>query len=397
MIKSLVTLAMLCQVVLIANLSCAHEISGFGSAESRLFFSDARFPDQEPNSASVSINPEYYHAFNADMSFTFMPFVRLDSADSERSHIDIRELNVLWVTDQMEIRLGIGKVFWGVTEFLHLVDIINQTDLIESIDSEEKLGQPMIHISIPLDFGLFDFFLLPYFRERAFPGKHGRLRLPLIIDSDSAEYESSAEQHHVDVAARYSHAIGNCDFGIYHFSGTSREPTLIVDIGTNNEPFLVPFYELIDQSGLDFQIVVGQWLLKLEAIYQTGRKMDYFAAVGGFEYTFVNIAHSGVDLGVIGEWAHDDRGSRASTIFDNDWMVGLRVALNDMTGTEILAGFIRDWDRASTIVTVEASRRLTDRWKLMVEMWAFIDQPEDDLYYSLRDDDFLRVELAYYF
>ena len=43
-----------------------------------------------------------------------------------------------------KFRVGVGKVFWGVTESQHLVDIINQTDLVENIDTEDKLGQPML-------------------------------------------------------------------------------------------------------------------------------------------------------------------------------------------------------------------------------------------------------------
>ena len=38
------------------------------------------------------------------------------------------------------LSIGLGKVFWGVTEFNHLVDVINQTDLVEGIDGEAKLG-----------------------------------------------------------------------------------------------------------------------------------------------------------------------------------------------------------------------------------------------------------------
>jgi hypothetical protein len=51
------------------------------------------------------------------------------------------------------------------------VDIINQTDLVENIDGEDKLGQPMVHFSYFGDWGVVDFFLLPYLRERTYPGK----------------------------------------------------------------------------------------------------------------------------------------------------------------------------------------------------------------------------------
>jgi len=153
----------------------AHELSGFVAVEQRLFFHDPLFPDQKHNNGSFALQPEYYHEWETGSSFILVPFARFDSQDSERTHFDIRELNYLWLTDNWEMRMGIGKVFWGVTEFVHLVDIINQTDLVESPDGEEKLGQPMVQLSIARDWGVLDLFVLPGFRERTFPGKKGAL------------------------------------------------------------------------------------------------------------------------------------------------------------------------------------------------------------------------------
>ena len=73
--------------------------------------------------------------------------------------------------DDWDLHLGVKQIFWGVTEFNHLVDIINQTDLVENIDGEDKLGQPMAHLSLVRDWGILDFHLLTGFRERTFPGR----------------------------------------------------------------------------------------------------------------------------------------------------------------------------------------------------------------------------------
>ena len=67
-------------------------------------------------------------------------------------------------------------MFWGVTELRHLVDIINQTDLVENLDGEQKLGQPMVQLTLLKDWGTLDFFAMPYFRERTFTGPDGRPR-----------------------------------------------------------------------------------------------------------------------------------------------------------------------------------------------------------------------------
>ncbi|HDL20482.1 MAG TPA: hypothetical protein ENG86_10245 [Nitrospirae bacterium] len=375
----------------------AGEISGYVAAEGRYFFNGPLFSGQKRHDASLALQPEYYHQWGSGSSFTFEPFARVDSADPERTHFDIRELNVLWLGDPWELRIGIGKVFWGVTEFVHLVDIINQTDLVENINGEDKLGQPMINLTVPADWGVIDLFVLPYFRERTFPGHKGRLRSGPEIDADRTLYESPAKEHHIDLAIRYSHTIGDWDFGIYNFNGTGREPTLLLRIGPGGNPFLVPYYEQINQTGLDVQAVKGNWLYKLEAIYRTGQGEGFFADAGGFEYTMTNILSSGMDLGLIGEWAYDERGDKATTAFQNDLMLGLRWALNDAASSNLLVGFIQDLDRHSRALKVKGSRRFGDNWLLSLDAWAFLNVSREDIIYSLRDDDYLQLQVAYYF
>lgn len=373
------------------------EFSGYVVVEGRLFFKDALFPEQERDNASFALQPEYYYEWENGSSFIAVPFARIDSADSRRTHFDIRELNYLWLDDLWELRLGIGKVFWGVTEFVHLVDIINQTDLVENIDGEDKLGQPMINFSIPRNWGTVDMFVLPYFRERTYPGPNGRLRFSLVVDTDNPVYESSAEQQHIDFTVRYGHSIGDWDFGVYNFNGTGREPTLLPGLNESGEQVLIPFYQQINQTGLDLQTVKGDWLLKLEAIYRIGQGDDFIAGQGGFEYSFVNVSQTGIDLGVIGEYAYDERGDDATTPFQNDAFLALRLGLNDAASSELLAWFSKDLSNPSYTLGLEASRRFGNNWLLSFEVRALMDSPEDSPLYSLRDDDFLRLELAYYF
>ncbi len=374
-----------------------HELSGFIELEGWFFIHEGQFDGQERQSGSIAFQPEYFHEWRNGSSFTFVPIARLDATDDERTHFDVRELNLLWLQDRFEVRFGIGKVFWGVTEFLHLVDIINQTDLVESIDGEDKLGQTMIQLSIPSQRGTLDLFALPWFRERTFPGRKGRLRSALVVDTDNAVYGHEDKEHHIDLAARYSHTIGDIDFGFYHFNGTGRDPTLIPTLSSNGQPELIPFYELINQNGLDLQAVAGDWLWKLEAIHRRGQGDDFLAMIGGFEYTLTAVFETSADLGLLGEWAYDERGDDAATAFENDLILGLRLAVNDAASSELLAGFGQDLDSRARVIRVEGSRRFGNNLRLFLEIWAFIDQPEDDFLSSMRDDDFVEITLAYYF
>ncbi len=378
----------------------ANELTGEITVEYDVFLNDAQHPGQDGKNhiASFALKTEYYHEWDNGSNFVFTPFGRIDEADSRRSHFDIRELNFQHVGDTWELRFGLGKVFWGVTEFVHLVDIINQTDLVENIDGETKLGQPMVHLSIADDWGTLDLFGLPGFRERTFPGSNGRLRSALVIDTDHAEYESGAEDLHVDWAARYSHSIGGLDFGIYHFHGTGREPTLQLRLNSRNEPVLIPFYEQIDQTGLDLQYIAGLLLLKQEALYRIGQAdEDYFASVSGFEYTFVRVGGSKVDFSLVGEYTYDGRDEKATNPFQNDIIGGGRISVNDPGSTEILTGLAYDLGNASKVFSIEASRRIGERFKAQLKSRIFIDCADDDITYDLRDDDYVRFELLMFF
>ncbi len=384
--------------VISASVAAAHELSGYVAAEGRVFFEDALLSKQKRDNASLALQPEYYHEWESGSSFTFVPFARLDSADSRRSHFDVRELNYLWLGDSWEVRVGVGKVFWGVTEFVHLVDIVNQTDLVEALDGEDKLGQPMVSLSLPMDWGTFDLFVLPYFRERTFPGREGRLRSPAEVDTDNAKYESADDERHIDLAVRYSHSIGNWEIGLSHFIGTGREPTLMPGFDESGDQILTPFYEQINQTGLDLQLITGGWLWKLETILRTGQgDDDFFSGAFGFEYTFYGVLGTPADVGVIAEYIGDERGHNAPTYFQSDVVIGARLSFNDAASSEALIGFAQDTESSARIITVEASRRLGSRWKANLEIGIFSDVPSDDPLFGLRKDSYLRLELAYYF
>ena len=81
----------------------------------------------------------------------------------------------------------------------------------------------MVNLALIQDWGTIDFFVLPGFRERTYSGKHGRFQPSFRFDKSAAEYQSAAEDKHVDYAIRYSTYIDVIDFGVYHFWGTSRE------------------------------------------------------------------------------------------------------------------------------------------------------------------------------
>ena len=341
---------------------------------------------------ALSFEPEFYYPIaDSDSSFRFTAFYRHDDHDSERTHGDIRELKWHHVEDTWELTLGIDRVFWGVTETVHLVNIINQQDLVENPDGEDLLGQPMIRLDLVRDFGTFGIFVLPYFRERTFAGRKGRPGAGIAVDTDDPAYGSGDEEWHTDFALRWSHYVGNWDIGASYFDGTSRDPRFVLGAGAS----LRPLYETIQQVGLDLQGTFEAWLWKLEAIHRSGQGDDFFASVAGLEYTFFDLVQSGIDIGVVLEHLYDERDDLVTT--DNDLSLGMRVTLNDINSTDFLAAIVQDVDRNSRFFFVEASRRIGDAFKLSLTARGVDNVGEGDLLQSYERENFLQVELAYHF
>ena len=431
--------------------------------ESRTFAEKPRDDVQQPerHNLSASVSSEYAaESAGGVHSLLIEGFARLDQSDGERTYADARDLYYRYTAESYEVRAGLRRVFWGVTESAHLVDVVNQSHFAENLDGEDKLGQPSLDFAWILDSGKVEFFVLPYFRERPFPGEAGRLRPFLPVRTDNAIYESSSEKRHVDLATRYAQSFGGWDFGLSYFRGTARDPRLLfaadefvvdtrgvpLECGlppplapdncaefvtvTARNPHLIPAYDQIRQVGLELQRLWEGWLLKLEAIHRDSEAQRYAAAAAGVEYTVGNVYESGADLTAVLEYLYDERGSldpdsaqgraqakfargmsfngaeaqqlqglrpRSFSPFQNDLFLGLRVALNDEPGTEMLIGGIVDIDTQATLASVEASRRLGEDYRLAAELRAFGSLPVTDPLWSFERDSYLQIELTRYF
>ena len=342
-----------------------------------------------------------------------MPFFRHDAGDPTRSHGDLREAYLLLFgptgESEWELRLGVDRVFWGVAEARHLVDIVNQTDLVDHPNEKTKLGQPMAHLTLSGDFGAAELFLISYHRLRTFPGRAGRLRPALRIDNGRATYESGAREWHADFAARYSNTFGPLDLGLSVFDGTAREPVMRPTSfrllqGQPVPGALAPHYEQIRQFGLDAQLTVEAWLLKLEAIHRSGAsntasgKEDYAAFVGGGEYTFNGVFGTDPDLNLLAEWMIDGRRRRTTNQYQNDLFLGARLALNDVQGAEFIAGALLDLDYRTRTLNLEFNRRLTDAVSVKAEAVLLLQVDKaDTIVHQTRRDSFIALNLTYHF
>jgi hypothetical protein len=396
--KSMPVLGLLSLGLLCTSIGVQAEVSGSVSLQQRVFLEDALYNNQTTGQASLAFAPSYESSVGDNGFFSFTGFARIDQRDDERTHVDIREAMYAHYFDNWEVRAGVGKVFWGQTESRHLVDVINQTDFVESIDEEDKLGQVMLDVRYLLDAGTISFYVMPYFRERTFPGKEGRLRGIFPVAVDEAIYESEDEKSHIDYAVRWQQSLGSLELGLSYFDGTSRLPQLIGTIDEQGQPNILPKYNLLEQASIDASYVAGSWLLKLEALQGKMLGESFNAYVAGFEYTWVNFSQSGYDLGLLMEHQFDERDTDPLIFGQNDLMLGARLQLNDFSGSEFLFGYVHDLDDSGTYSAfVEASTRLNQQWTLELNGYFFSSDDITNANYPIRRDDHLSLQIEYFF
>lgn len=375
-----------------------------------------------------------------------------EGVEEGRKHVDIREFGYIFANRHVEWRMGIGRAFWGVTESVHLVDIINQDDALEDIDGEDKLGQPWLAASTRLGPGKLGAFVLPRFRERQFSPVFRELA-PFAIRADERRYESSREQQHVDYALRYGQRWGGLEARISYFNGTNREPLLLpcaargsgrpgtqdqancdlseafappsvdpltgllintaalLNLGPSQDELeqefiedaladvvLIPHYDQIQQFGLEAQWVQGPAAWKFEGRWREQRSVDQIAFAGGVEWSLGVFWDGLLDIGLLAEYLYDDRDPDVFfNLFDDDIFLGSRILGNDIAGTQVLGGVIIDRNDGSWFWSLEASRRLNGRLLATIETRGY--QPRGDAAVTdfLDNLDNLRLQLELFF
>lgn len=367
---------------------------------------------QERVHPSLAVEFEYFREWpEAGSSLTLAPFLRFDQRDDRRTRGDLREAFFSHVGSGFELHLGLRRVFWGQTESKHLVDVINQVDLIENVDEEDRLGQPMLNVILLRDWGVLEAYLLPGFRERTFASTDGRLTGPFAIESARSGIRSVVDGR-IDYALRWSHLLGNLELGLAWFDGSNREPEFeLAGPVVPGEPIaLRPRYRAMTQVSLDAQYIRGDWAWKLEALRRGGDSPRHHAFVAGVERTFVGIFGTRADLGVLAEYLYDDRGRQTPLLsFANDVFAGVRIAFNDLADSDLLAGVIVDHRSGRQVYSLEAGTRLGRHWRLAIEARAFRGESAlrvgvlEDLLEPGRQwgaivrDDYLQFELTRFF
>ncbi|MDX2319793.1 MAG: hypothetical protein QNK26_04270 [Moritella sp.] len=384
---------------ILSNANAEIKVKGSASLEQRLFLDtpaqpmfpvDNDYPYPVYHQISAALSP-YVEASSArnNMVYTMHPFVRIDERDDKRTHIDFREFKAAVVTKKWQASIGFDQVYWGVMENHHLVDIVNQTDYLESPNGEDKLGQPMFKLGINLQGALLEAMLLVGYREPAVPTAGARFSFG---NDYSYEYAGWGGEYHPDVALRYSKSIKSIDVGVSYFGGHSRTPEL------RNQAVGDPIWyvNLVDQMSIDIQADLNRLILKAEVLYKIIDDESTRAAVLGSEFKLLQTQNLGINL--LAEYSWDQHGEQAfDNSFQNDIFAGVRVNLTGLNDSEILIGHNYDFDFNSQHGFVQAKVHVTKTLSVGLEGWWFNISDDDYANKSYNDDNMIQLTGYYNF
>jgi hypothetical protein len=365
---------------------------GYMGADLRYYPQAPLYNGQQNHYFSAVFKPQFFlKTDDGKHQLNFVGFARLDQYDHKRTHADIRDLYWHFNPGKWEINAGVKTVTWGKTESNHLVDIINQYDLLEDRNLEHKLGQPLIHSAYTTQQGTLELYLTTISRELHFPGEKGRLRPGFNIDYSNTEFERKNGKYIPDVAIRFSKSINSFDFAVSHFLGTGRLPFF----KKSDVDVFVPVYEEINQTGIELQWVKGPFALKAEAIYQVSGRRNTEAATVGIEYN--SFYKSGPELKWLLEYTCDKRNKEQINGMNNDLFAGMNLNLNDTQGTNFMIASTIDLQYRTNILYLKAEKRLGEFWKIHLLSNQILNPAPEDFYYLIRKDSFLEIGLLYFF
>ena len=310
---------------------------------------------------------------------------------------DIKEANVNFENSTWSFLLGSTEEFWGKTETLNPVDIINSNNYDEGLSKPNKLGEVMIKANREIGIGDLSIYYLPNFRPNKYPSKKSRLNLPIEVNDDEANYVNGADKNMQQFALRFSGYYEDLDFGISVFEGISRDPFFTFVSGK-----MVPSYSKISQYGIEVQQLLGEWIVKGEFINREGQQnisgslKDYSSGVVGLERSLYGLIDGNTDLTFFLEYAKDSRGVSAHQSNQNDVFLVNRITLNDIHDTSISFAISRDLNTDSGIFNSIISRRIFGLFKTDLEVFIPLDLKNDIHLTSSSKDRSLGMNVSWF-
>jgi len=393
------------QIVVILILfmcSCLVKAALRGEAEIRLdYYSSAPlYADQSAESSQPGLasSVDWDGRFGENNRAKLSLFAKYQS-ESERDYSgDVQEAWLSLDAPSSEWRFGQLMEYWGVLEAENIVDIINPRDAEEDFQGDFKLGIPGMAFSYFSQQTEYNFWLLPYSRERQLAYGEDRFR-NFPLEKRDGEFEKG--QNNTAVAIRANRVDDQIEFSVSYYYGHARMPWFELQLDNSNQPTgLTPMYDLINQASFEMLWLPGNSIVKLESFYQKNKVDDFFAAGIGFEREIPKLGTGNASLSFYGEAYYDGRDqnlSQALAIFQRDIFLGTRLALNDVSSSEFQFRWTYDLEYESSLIDIRAERRIGKNWFLNAVLYKFLHVESDPALETFQNDDRLRMNLIWNF
>ena len=350
--------------------------------------------------------------------------------------------------------IGYNVENWGQAVSQSVTNVLNPVDFSDRSPGASLLGTPMINVNYTTPTGTYSAYLLTGFVGSNFEEDPGTRQRSFFNTDTSRAYFEKANENDIDLSLRYTNnftlGAGSVDLGVSYFNGTDRTPVLlpgctnslgtiteaacsntndqVVSIyeglgsgGFDTDSFwdfvtdnlndtvaggisaipgigFVPYYQEIEQIGLELNYAVNDVQLRFEGTYTETSKSGYFETVVGGDYTFNNFAGTDDTMTVAVEYLYNEQGrSNPFVIFEDDIFVGVDYRTNNERDLRFNLGAFYDLSSSAMLTTASAAMRLTDSLTFEVSAQkAFASSYNDPLAF-IRKDGFVELKLRSFF
>ena len=319
----------------------------------------AAFDGQENSFFHVEVQPEL-SVFDDNTEWILQP--RIIGGTAGVGVVDFREAHVASRIGEIDVLVGNTILFWGKVESYNPADVVNSLNYSRGLMRSEKLGAPIVRVSLPIGSGQLDLLTIDFVKN-IYPSQSLREHVGTRIGKQ-VSFSGGASKSDIGHAARLSAYYGDVDLGLSWFRGIGNATRLM----SQSNGTLQPDYSRINQVALDIQYMHGDTAFKGEFIRRKGQYdrlgavKKYHAGVLGMEHSFYDIANSGSDLVLLTEYAFDSRNSLSHSGFENDLTIGVSWLKNDINDTEMLALLTQDLEYKAQLLTIRIDRRINDRF-----------------------------------
>lgn len=379
-----------------AQESTGLSLRGSVAAVGALFPQNARMevqPDHKAGWSTLRLNASATLSPGTDLVFSGRTTLAVQTDDT--LYADVGELFIERRAGAFLLRAGVLDERWGALDAANPTNIVNQLDLVEDYEGDQRLGQPGVGLRWLGDDLTLSLFGLLWNRERRLAEGADRLR-PTDLPFGDANFENG--KFAPSFAARAFVSNGGFEAGLSHFHGTSREPEFDIEADLDGVR-LIPSYRRIDQTALDAQMVVGDYVLRGEAFHRWGQSGRAFFGIGvGAERILYGVVGGASDVQFYAEAYFDDRPRSAPvTAFDNDLSLGGRWFFNDADNTELTLRATTDLIKGSVLIEIGARRRVLDDVMLGLNVTVPLGVEDDRALGGFRDDARILISLARFF